>query len=31
VTQAIVGEMSTDEAVNKISSDMQDTIKQAKK
>lgn len=31
VTQAIVGEMSTDEAVNKISSDMQDTIKQVKK
>jgi alpha-1,4-digalacturonate transport system substrate-binding protein len=31
VTQAIVGEMSTDEAVNKINSDMQDAIKQAQK
>ncbi|WP_416546692.1 ABC transporter substrate-binding protein [Limnohabitans sp. DCL3] len=31
VTQAIVGEMSTDEAVNKITSDMQDAIKQAQK
>ena len=31
VTQAIVGEMSTEEAVNKISSDMQDAIKQAQK
>ena len=31
VTQAIVGEMSTDEAVNKISADMQDAIKQAQK
>lgn len=31
VTQAIVGEMSTDEAVSKITSDMQDAIKQAQK
>lgn len=31
VTQAIVGEMSTDEAVNKITADMQDAIKQAQK
>jgi alpha-1,4-digalacturonate transport system substrate-binding protein len=31
VTQAIVGEMSTDEAVNKITSDMQDAVKQAQK
>jgi alpha-1,4-digalacturonate transport system substrate-binding protein len=31
VTQAIVGEMSTDEAVSKISADMQDAIKQAQK
>jgi alpha-1,4-digalacturonate transport system substrate-binding protein len=31
VTQAIVGEMSTDEAVNKIVADMQDAIKQAQK
>jgi alpha-1,4-digalacturonate transport system substrate-binding protein len=31
VTQAIVGEMSTDEAINKINSDMQDAIKQAQK
>jgi alpha-1,4-digalacturonate transport system substrate-binding protein len=31
VTQAIVGEMSTYEAVNKINSDMQDAIKQAQK
>jgi len=31
VTQAIVGEMSTDEAVSKINSDMQDAIKQAQK
>ncbi len=31
VTQAIVGEMSTDEAVSKISTDMQDAIKQAQK
>jgi alpha-1,4-digalacturonate transport system substrate-binding protein len=31
VTQAIVGEMSTDEAVGKISSDMLDAIKQAQK
>jgi len=29
VTQAIVGEMSTDEAVAKITSDMQDAVKQA--
>jgi hypothetical protein len=26
-----VGEMSTDEAVNKITSDMQDAVKQAQK
>lgn len=31
VTQAIVGEMSTDDAVAKIASDMQDAIKQAQK
>ncbi len=31
VTQAIVGEMSTDEAINKITSDMKDAIAQAKK
>lgn len=31
VTQAIVGEMSTDEAVGKISADMLDSIKQAQK
>jgi alpha-1,4-digalacturonate transport system substrate-binding protein len=31
VTQAIVGEMSTDEAVSKINADMQDAIKQAQK
>lgn len=31
VTQAIVGEMSTDEAVARISTDMQDAIKQAQK
>lgn len=31
VTQAIVGEMSTDEAVSKISTDMLDAIKQAQK
>ena len=31
VTQAIVGEMSVDEAVGKISADMQDAIKQAQK
>ena len=31
VTQAIVGEMSTDEAVNKITADMKDAIAQAKK
>ncbi len=31
VTQAIVGEMGTDEAVSKINSDMQDAIKQAQK
>jgi hypothetical protein len=29
VTQAIVGEMSTDEALTKITADMQDAIKQA--
>lgn len=31
VTQAIVGEMSADEAVAKINSDMQDAVKQAQK
>jgi len=31
VTQAIVGEMGTDEAVTKITADMQDAIKQAQK
>jgi alpha-1,4-digalacturonate transport system substrate-binding protein len=31
VTQAIVGEMSTDEAVSKISADMKDAIQQAQK
>ena len=31
VTQAIVGEMNTDEAFNKISADMQDAVKQAQK
>lgn len=31
VTQAIVGEMSTDDAVTRISTDMQDAIKQAQK
>ena len=31
VTQAIVGEMSTDEAMNKIAADMQDAVKQAQK
>jgi len=31
VTQAIVGEMSTDEAVNKIVADMQDALTQAQK
>lgn len=31
VTQAIVGEMSTDEALVKINSDMQDAVKQAQK
>jgi alpha-1,4-digalacturonate transport system substrate-binding protein len=31
VTQAIVGEMGTDEAVNKISADMKDAIQQAQK
>jgi len=31
VTQAIVGEMSTDDAVARISTDMQDAIKQAQK
>jgi len=31
VTQALVGEMSTDEALTKINADMQDAIKQAQK
>ena len=31
VTQAIVGEMSTDDAVARISTDMQDAVKQAQK
>ena len=31
VTQAIVGEMSTDEAINKIAADMADAVKQAQK
>jgi alpha-1,4-digalacturonate transport system substrate-binding protein len=31
VTQAIVGEMSTDEAITKLNADMQDAIKQAQK
>ena len=31
VTQAIVGEMSTDEAMAKISTDMADAVKQAQK
>lgn len=31
VTQAIVGEMSTDEALNKIGADMADAVKQAQK
>ena len=31
VTQVIVGEMGADEAVNKISADMQDAVKQAQK
>jgi len=31
VTQAIVGEMGTEEALSKISADMQDAIKQAQK
>jgi alpha-1,4-digalacturonate transport system substrate-binding protein len=31
VTQAIVGEMNTDEAVSKISADMKDAIQQAQK
>jgi alpha-1,4-digalacturonate transport system substrate-binding protein len=31
VTQAIVGEMSTEEAITKINADMQDAIKQAQK
>jgi alpha-1,4-digalacturonate transport system substrate-binding protein len=31
VTQALVGEMSTDEAISKINADMQDAIKQAQK
>jgi alpha-1,4-digalacturonate transport system substrate-binding protein len=31
VTQAIVGEMSTDEAMTKIATDMADAVKQAQK
>ncbi|MFM2083343.1 MAG: hypothetical protein RLY95_161, partial [Pseudomonadota bacterium] len=31
VTQAIVGEMSTDEAINKLNADMADAVKQASK
>ncbi|MEY4316828.1 MAG: hypothetical protein RI902_636 [Pseudomonadota bacterium] len=31
VTQALVGELSTDEALNKINADMQDAVKQAQK
>jgi alpha-1,4-digalacturonate transport system substrate-binding protein len=31
VTQAIVGEMSADEAVTKIAADMADAVKQAQK
>jgi hypothetical protein len=31
VTQAIVGEMSVDEADNKIAADMADAVKQAQK
>jgi alpha-1,4-digalacturonate transport system substrate-binding protein len=31
VTQAIVGEMSTDEAINKLNADMVDAVKQASK
>jgi alpha-1,4-digalacturonate transport system substrate-binding protein len=31
VTQAIVGEMSTDEAINKLNADMVDAVKQATK
>lgn len=31
VTQALVGELSVDEALNKINSDMQDAVKQAQK
>jgi alpha-1,4-digalacturonate transport system substrate-binding protein len=31
VTQAIVGEMSTDEAMAKISTDMADAVKQAQR
>jgi alpha-1,4-digalacturonate transport system substrate-binding protein len=31
VTQAIVGEMSVDEAFNKIGADMTDAVKQAQK
>jgi alpha-1,4-digalacturonate transport system substrate-binding protein len=31
VTQAVVGELSVDEAVNKINADMQDAVKQAQK
>ena len=31
VTQAIVGEMSPEDAVQKINADMQDAIKQAQK
>ena len=31
VTQALVGELSVDEAVNKLNADMQDAVKQAQK
>ena len=31
VTQSVVGEMSVDEALNKINADMQDAVKQAQK
>ena len=31
VTQALVGELNTDEAINKINADMQDAVKQAQK
>jgi alpha-1,4-digalacturonate transport system substrate-binding protein len=31
VTQALVGEISSDEAINKINADMHDAVKQAQK